>query len=217
MPVLVFVALAGLVLVGFLSRQNNQTHNAYQVDTDTELPDQTPTFFEAATVNIDLASLITPSVAPDVAVNNEKAFLDMLAYSEGTSGPNGYRTFFGGSLFESYADHPRRFFEFTDKAGRRLKTSAAGRYQFLSRTWDELKTKLDLPDFGPESQDAAALELIRQRGATNDVRAGRVSTAVKKCAPTWASLPGAGYSQPERKLDSLLTAYTNAGGLNEVA
>ena len=85
-------------------------------------------------------------------------------------------------------------------------------YQFLSRTWDALARKLNLPDFDPASQDAAALELIRERGALKDVRAGRVAAAVAKCAPVWASLPGVGYSQPERKLSVLLASHTSAGG-----
>jgi muramidase (phage lysozyme) len=54
--------------------------------------------------------------------------------------------------------------------------------------------------------------LIRERGALSDVQAGNFTSAIAKCAPTWASLPGAGYSQPERKLASLQAAYTQAGG-----
>jgi len=82
----------------------------------------------------------------------------------------------------------------------------------LARTWDTLKTRLNLPDFSPASQDAAALELVRERGALNDVRAGRVVQAVVKVAKVWASLPGAGYDQPERKLSSLVGAFADAGG-----
>jgi len=33
----------------------------------------------------------------------------------------------------------------------------------------------------------------------------------------WASLPGAGYNQPERKLAALLQAYANAGGSTDNA
>ena len=61
-------------------------------------------------------------------------------------------------------------------------------------------------------QDAAALELIRRRGALKDVDAGRISAAIAKCAPIWASMPGAGYAQPERKLNTLLASYSAAGG-----
>jgi lysozyme len=136
----------------------------------------------------------------------------MIAYSEGTSGPNGYRTMFGGGLAANLDDHPRQMFSFTNKNGQNLKTTAAGRYQFLSRTWDELAKSLALPDFGPASQDAAALELIRRRGALKDVDAGRITAAIAKCAPIWASMPGAGYAQPERKLNTLLASFTAAGG-----
>lgn len=188
-----------------------------------DMPDQVPSITEAAIVTVTEAAASIPEAlgiapaAPDpgTAWRNERAFLDMLAHAEGTAGPDGYRTLFGGSLFDSFADHPRRLFSFTNGAGQKLKTTAAGRYQFLARTWDELRAKLDLPDFGPGSQDAAALELIRQRGALRDVQAGRFAAAVAKVAPIWASMPGAGYNQPERKLATLQAAYQAAGGTLE--
>lgn len=181
--------------------------------------EQTPGLIDTAIVQAATAAdffseavgFSTP-VSEASAAMNRKAFLDMIAYSEGTSGPDGYRTMFGGGLMDSLADHPARFFDFTDKAGRKLKTSAAGRYQFLLRTWREIAAKLNLTDFGPDNQDAAALELIRQRGALKDIDAGRISEAIRKCAPVWASLPGAGYAQPERPLKNLLASYSNAGG-----
>lgn len=142
---------------------------------------------------------------------NVKAFLMAIRTGEGTTGPNGYRTHFGGSLFSSYADHPRKVIT----AGG-YSSSAAGAYQFLTRTWDEVKAKLNLPDFSPASQDAAAVELIRRRGALEDVVAGRFATALHKCAPEWASLPTkAGksyYGQPVKSLATLQKVYTNHGG-----
>jgi muramidase (phage lysozyme) len=187
------------------------------------MPDQLPTITEAAIVTVSEAASSIPEALgfsaapppPSEAETNLRAFLDAIAYAEGTGGPNGYRTLFGGGLFDSFADHPRQFFTFTNKIGQQLRTSAAGRYQFLSRTWDELAKKLELPDFGPESQDRAAIELIRQRGALRDVQAGRFADAVAKVAPIWASLPGAGYNQPERKLSALTAAYRAAGGTLE--
>jgi len=177
-----------------------------------DMPDQEAGTIDGALGNVQsMVGDAVSSVTETDAQANTKAFLDMIAYSEGTT-KNGYSTLFGGGTFDSFADHPRKLFSFTNQAGQSLKTTAAGRYQFLARTWDSLRDKLNLPDFGPESQDAAALELIRQRGALADVKAGRVAAAVAKCAPIWASLPGAGYSQPERKLTQLVAAYQNAGG-----
>lgn len=174
--------------------------------------DQLATPFEEIFVNLNPATYIPAAVPADVAAQNERAFLDMLAYAEGTSGPDGYRTMFGGRLFDSFADHPRVYTPFTNSRGERLTSSAAGRYQFLARTWDALQRRLGLPDFGPASQDAAALELVRERGALNDVRAGRLATAIAKVAPIWASMPGAGYAQPEKKLPTLIAQYQAAGG-----
>ena len=183
---------------------------------DDDHASQLPTLLEEIAVTVDPTTYIPAAVAPGLADANERAFLDMIAFSEGTAGPDGYFAMFGfpapGRTAANLDDHPGLYFEFEDRAGNRLKTSAAGRYQFLLRTWRELQRSLNLPDFGPASQDAAALELVRQRGALNDVRAGRLQSAIAKCAKTWASLPGAGYNQPERKLSHLAAAYQQAGG-----
>lgn len=141
---------------------------------------------------------------------NVYAFLGMLRVSEGTAGPDGYRTLVGGQLFNSFADHPRQLVWLPNLG---ISSSAAGAYQILRKTWDGVRNKLGLPDFSPLSQDAAAIELIRQRGALADVRAGRFAVAVEKCKKEWASLPGAGYGQRENSLARLQTAYTNAGGV----
>jgi muramidase (phage lysozyme) len=179
-------------------------------------PDLTPSF-----------STLTDMIRPtdeDQAAANTAAFLRMIRTAEGTAGPNGYRTLFGGSLFSGWADHPRIAKSFTDGAGRRLWTSAAGAYQFMAvspipgggktsmNTWDVLAAKLGLPDFSPESQDLAAIELIRGAGALGDVRAGRFDQAVNRVRKIWASMPGAGYSQPEKSLEALRLAYLNNGG-----
>lgn len=142
---------------------------------------------------------------------NERAFLDMLAVSEGTfgHGDNGYNVLVGGDLFHDYSKHPDVLVTL-NKAG--LKSTAAGRYQFLKRTWDSLAAKLHLADFSPAAQDVAALELIAEHGAADDVRSGRFADAVAKCSKEWASLPGAGYGQRENSLNSLEAAYIRAGG-----
>jgi lysozyme len=177
-------------------------------------PDQTTSFFEDVIVSLTPSTYAPSFTPPDVAATNVRAFLDMIAYAEGTSRypDSGYRTLFGGGQFDSYADHPRVFVPF-----RTTTSSAAGRYQILYRTWDGLRGKLGLMDFSPASQDAAAVELIRERGALGDVQAGRTVQAINKVAKVWASLPGAGYNQPERQLSALLDAYSNAGGTTSEA
>ena len=47
----------------------------------------------------------------------------------------------------------------------KLKSTGAGRYQLLSRWWDAYRKQLGLKDFSPKSQDAVALQRIKERGA----------------------------------------------------
>lgn len=174
--------------------------------------DQLPGLLDAAIIAMTPSTYMPAGVDFETASRNRAAFLAAIRYAEGTAGERGYNTMFGYRYFDSFADHPRQYFDYTDMSGRTLKTSAAGAYQIIVRTWDALRARLGLPDFSPASQDAAALELIRERGALADVDAGRFADAVRKVSKVWASLPGAGYAQPERALSSLYAAYRSAGG-----
>lgn len=141
-----------------------------------------------------------PAVANLLPVMNDpnvRNFLDMISAAEGTT-KHGYNTLFGGGKFDDLKDHPRILFDFTETTGRKNKTSAAGRYQFLSDTWDEQAKKLGLPDFSPQSQDLATINLLRERGILPDVLKGDWQTAVKKAGPIWASLPSSPYPQPRQ-------------------
>ena len=70
-----------------------------------------------------------------VEINNQrKAFLDMLAWSEGTDNGrqktrnHGYDVIVGGAITD-YSDHLRKLVTLNPK----LKSTGAGRYQLLSR------------------------------------------------------------------------------------
>ncbi|MGL5841176.1 MAG: glycoside hydrolase family 24 protein [Aeromonas hydrophila] len=142
---------------------------------------------------------------------NIRAFLDLLAFSEGTKGlgDDGYNKLVNpGGFFDSYATHPHQLIEV--RPG--LKSTAAGRYQFIDDDWEHYRDSLSLPDFGPASQDAWAVQLIREQHALEDVDAGRIKAAIAKCANIWASLPGAGYNQPEHSLTDLRAKFTEYGG-----
>lgn len=171
--------------------------------------------------------MIAPTNA-DQADTNTIAFLAMIRKAEGTDDALGYSALFGHRArkprtFDSFADHPRLAQAFVSN-GKVLYTTAAGAYQFMAvsplpnggstrvNTWDRVAAKLGLADFSPESQDLAAIELIREAGALGDVRAGRFDQAVNKVRGIWASMPGAGYGQPEKALASLQQTYLNAGG-----
>ncbi|MFC5550714.1 glycoside hydrolase family 104 protein [Massilia aerilata] len=162
---------------------------------------------------------------------NLRAFLQTVAVSELTArllaiSDNGYNVLVGSTpdhprLFNSYRDHPRQLVELRDKRGdpiigqdgRPLKSTAAGRYQIKRDIFDAYKVRLKLTDFSPASQDAIAIQLIRECRALDDIEAGRVAVAIDKCRSRWASLPGAGYGQRENTLDELALAFRRSGGV----
>lgn len=155
---------------------------------------------------------------------NRKAFLDMIAFAEGVregqhplTVHDGYDVIVTGvdgpETFTDYSAHPfsrgRKAKQVNDQG---LYSTASGRYQFMLKDWEHYRRTLALPDFGPESQDKWALQLIRERAALPLIDAGQFKLAVQRVSNLWASLPGAGYGQPERKMDRLETAYLSAGG-----
>lgn len=154
---------------------------------------------------------------------NRKAFLDMLAVSEGTgtspaTQDNGYDVIVTGvdgapDIFTDYGDHPfNRGRPSKVINSRGLTSNASGRYQFMLHDWAHYRDQLNLADFGPDSQDLWAIQLIRERGALPLIDAGNFALAVARCSNLWASLPGAGYGQHENQIAKLEAAYTDAGG-----
>lgn len=160
---------------------------------------------------------------------NRKAFLDTLAYSEGTrtgqhplTKHDGYDVIVTGvdeqgkrtyEVFTDFSRHP-----FADGRppkrinSKGLYSSAAGRYQHMRVHWPHYRDQLQLPDFGPDSQDKWAIQLIRERGALPLIDGGNFAEAIRAVRSLWASLPGAGHNQHENDLDKLAHAYEQAGG-----
>lgn len=141
---------------------------------------------------------------------NVQAFLDVIADAEGAS--QGYNTAFGGGRIASLADHPRQRYTFQQTDGKRNTTTAAGRYQFLERTWDDVAKQLGLQDFSPQSQDLAAVELLRRNGSLDALQRGDFGQAVERSGGTWASLPSSPYAQPTRSQDFISQALQRAQG-----
>lgn len=130
---------------------------------------------------------------------------------------NGYNIIVGSTaanpdLFSSYADHPRKRVKIALRTGDVIYSTAAGRYQILTRFYDAYRPVLKLTDFGHFAQDSIALHLIGECRATPMITQGRIEEAIDACSSRWASLPGAGYNQHEQKLAFLIDAYVKAGG-----
>lgn len=132
---------------------------------------------------------------------NVRKMLDLIAHTEGVK--HGYNTLFGNQRINSLGAHPnvRKSFKQTD--GTTNYTTAAGRYQFLNGTWQNLAKQYGFRDFSPKSQDMGAVALIAQRGALKDVLSGDYQGAIKKLGPEWASLPSSTYRQNKRSWDDV--------------
>ena len=130
---------------------------------------------------------------------NVRKFLDLIAQAEGVK--HGYNTMFGNERFGSLATHPnvRKAFKQTD--GKTNYTTAAGRYQFLNSTWNNLAKRYGFRDFSPQAQDLGAIALIAGRGALDDVLKGDWQAAIQKTGKEWASLPSSTYKQGKRSWD----------------
>jgi muramidase (phage lysozyme) len=148
---------------------------------------------------------------------NQNAFLAVLRACEGTQGDEAWRALFGwrpgnGRVFDSFADHPRQFFDYTDQHGKTYRTSAAGAFQITATTWDDFLRNNGPHDFSPGSQTACALWLVGLCGAVGDLEAGRLDQAISKCGGRWASLPSATVAQPHRSFEFCRSVFVEAGG-----
>lgn len=159
------------------------------------------------------------------AGGNIAAFLATIRRAEGTEqAGDPYRVCYGYShTIRDLSDHPAITGEWR---GQRLSdamcanagfgpgcvSTAAGAYQIIKPTWVRLRDRLGLGDFGPYSQDSAAVELIRTRGALEDVKAGRISDAINKCRNEWASLPGNYAKQGQRSAAEIISWFQQSGG-----
>lgn len=128
--------------------------------------------------------------------SNVNAFLQTIKYSEGAD----YNMFFGGSTFSDYSKHPDIVHTIDG-----VSSTAAGAYQFLFSTWQDLQNRLQLEDFSPKNQDLAAIELINERNALQDVMNGNFQNAINKLRETWTSFK-------VRDIADLQNTFQNNGG-----
>ena len=130
---------------------------------------------------------------------NVVTFLALIQHTEGTDRyANPYTTRYGGSQAAPNAPH-----DGVKITAGGITSTALGAYQFLYRTWLALHNGQN-PAMTPENQDRAAVALIRQAGAFQDVLQGRWQTAIRKTNRIWASLPGSPYGQPTVSMDKAL-------------
>ena len=67
----------------------------------------------------------------------------------------------------------------------KLKSTGAGRHQLLSRWWDAYRKQLGLKDSSPKSQDAVALQQIKECGRLPMIDRGDIRQAIDRCSNIW--------------------------------
>ena len=131
-----------------------------------------------------------------VEINNQrKAFLDMLAWSEGTDNGrqktrnHGYDVVASGELFTDYSDHPRKLVTLNPK----LKSTGWNAfYQLLSRWWDAYRKQLGLKDFSPKKSGRCGIAArLRSDSALPMIDRGDIRQAIDRYGNIWKTTAGA--------------------------
>lgn len=116
---------------------------------------------------------------------------------------NDYSALYGGGHFSDFTEHPNIPVPIHLPGYEGKHSTAAGAYQFLYGTWEPIKERLGLPDFSPASQDAAAVELLKEIGALGPLQSGDFDTFLRLASSQWASLP---YSAAKQHPQSIVAA-----------
>ena len=148
-----------------------------------------------------------------------RALLDMIAYNESRGK---YNIRYGGDQsieITDFSDHPRKAEKITRGYNTGRRSSAAGRYQFIEKTWDSIATQEGLTDFTPASQDKAAWALAKRdykaktgRDLMRDLKSGTPADLNKigrSLSKTWTSLPGSTSGEELTSDSQFVEGYNN--------
>ena len=158
-----------------------------------------------------------PPTGPPMSIKLQ-AILDTIAWAEGTikyGQFDGYNVLFGGKTFNDNFDHPWNIypqpekFYFNDNGVQNWST-AAGRYQFLQKTWNQISSDNLLRSFNESNQDIGAILLaISKQNFLESLETEDYEKSFDSIKEIWASLPAAGYGQPEKKMIDTLNYFEN--------
>jgi len=145
---------------------------------------------------------------------NAAAFMNAVSENESRGKWN---VIYGGSTFDDYSHHPRKFIKIESGPNKGKFSSAAGKFQITYSTYKKWAPKLGIKDFTPESQMKIAWAIAKaeyKRLTGNNLQAildsgdeEAIKAAAKTLNKQWTSLPG-GIEASQTK-DSFYREYLN--------
>jgi RHS repeat-associated protein len=183
-------------------QQHIQTVNQLESKMNFVMVDNGLSFIELTMLNSANTLLLANSTSTGMTFGelNTRAFLTTVRQAENSSTsvvseePLAYNINYGGNTFNDYSKHPNKT---VTKGG--YTSDAAGAYQIMGKTWKSVCVPLGkYKNFTPETQDRAAILLIKEQdknnpranGVWSDLTEGKALEAAKKLNGTWTSLPG---------------------------
>ena len=128
-----------------------------------------------------------------VEINNQrKAFPRYAGVVGGTDNGrqktrnHGYDVIVGGELFTDYSDHLPQTCHAKPKTQINRRRTLPASFPLVGC----LPQAAYLKDFSPKSQDAVALQQIKERGALPMIDRGDIRQAIDRCSNIWASPAG---------------------------
>lgn len=145
---------------------------------------------------------------------NVQAALKVIRYTECKDTPDCYQYVFGSSpnnklRFTDFSKHPDNLQKHNG-----ISSTAAGAYQILKRTYDELCATYKFTDFTPHTQDLMCCALFDRRGVLAAISKGKFLSeeVMGALSEEWASLPYSSYGQPTHSIADVRTKYLENGG-----
>lgn len=162
-----------------------------------------------------LGATCAASRGAGVVSRYNKALHDTIAFAEGTEGDgakDGYNVMFTHRRFTSCGRHPNT------RICDGICSTAAGRYQFLYRTWSSISNTLGYATFEPENQERGAeylIKTVRRANIPTDrpLTVTEFSNVMSKISYEWASLPPSRYpGQGGKSVNELRSLYCDLAG-----
>jgi muramidase (phage lysozyme) len=137
-------------------------------------------------------------------------------HTEGTNADDGYSYLFGSNpkntrRFTDFSKHPN----IAEPFGENEHSTAAGAFQILYPTYQQLCAKYGFADFTPETQDLMFCAILDEINMLEKVVNGyfMITQVQDAMGGQWASLPLSKYGQPIHSLVDVQDYYEQMGGI----